>query len=474
MAEAYVNFLSDHATPKAITLDEIKSATAADPVLQLAMSAIQTGQWKAAVHRAKTADRENLESLKRVSAELCVNSDRNLILRGTKLVIPSALQDRVLAIAHEGHQGVVRTKQLLREKVWFAGIDVKAEKLIAQCLPCQASTPQQKSEPLKMSPLPSKPWSEISVDFAGPYPSGDYIMVILDEYSRFPVAEVIRSTAASTVIPHLDRIFAIFGIPDQIKTDNGPPFNGQDFAEFTKQMGCKHRRITPLWPQANAEVERCMRTIGKTIKAATVKGEPWKQALSGFLRNYRSTPHPTTGASPAELMFGRPVKIKLPEVSKPCPSDAPVRQKDASQKEKMKEYADKRSHAKPTTFKIGDQVLVRQPKTSKLTPPYSPKPYAIIRMKGSQITARNQNHHWITRNSSHFKLIPQIPQAPHQPDDNDDEDDDDDKDMPATMNTQKPRPTPAEQPEQPPPAVVPQQRRYPQRIRRPTQFFIDG
>ena len=251
-----------------------------------------------------------------------------------------------------------------------------------------------------------------------------------------------------------------------------PPFNGQDFAKFTKQMGCKHRRITPLWPQANAKVERFMRTIGKTIKAAMVKGEPWKQALSGFLRNYQSMPHPTTGASPAELMFGRPVEIKLPEMSKPCPSDAPVRQKDISQKEKVTEYAEKRSHAKPTTFKIGNQVLVQQAKTSKLTPPYSPKPYTIIRMKGSQITARNQSHHWITCNSSHFKLIPQIPQAPHQP--NDDDDDDDDKDMPATLSTPKPRPTPAEQPEQPPPAVVPQQHRYPQRIRCQMQFFIDG
>ena len=105
-----------------------------------------------------------------------------------------------------------------------AGIGAKAEKLVAQCLPCQASTPQQKSKPLKMSPLPSEPWNEISVDFAGPYPSGDYIMVILDKYSRFPVAEVIRSTAASTVIPHLDSPgFTIFGIPDQIKMDNGPP-----------------------------------------------------------------------------------------------------------------------------------------------------------------------------------------------------------------------------------------------------------
>ena len=131
VAEEYINFLSDHATPKALTLQEIKTAVASDSALQLAITPIKTGQWKAAIHQANAGDQETLESLRRISSELCINSEDTLVLRRSRLVIPTSLQDHVLAIAHEGHQGVVRTKQLLCEKVWFTWIDDKVEEIVA-------------------------------------------------------------------------------------------------------------------------------------------------------------------------------------------------------------------------------------------------------------------------------------------------------------------------------------------------------
>ena len=234
-----------------------------------------------------------------ISSELCISSEDTLILRGSRLVIPSSLQDRVLAIAHEGHQGVVRTKQLLREKVWFTGIDDKVEKIVARCIPCQAITTHRKSEPLQRSTLPSKPWSEVSIDFSGPYPTSEYLMVVMDEYSRFPLVEIIKSTSAATVIPRLDHLFSVFGVPDHVKTDNGPPFNGHEFCRFATTIGFKHGKITPLWPKANGEVERFMRTVGKAVKAITANGQHWRKQLPTFLRNYRSTPHPSTGVTPA-------------------------------------------------------------------------------------------------------------------------------------------------------------------------------
>ena len=68
----------------------------------------------------------------------------------------------------------------------------------------------------------------------------------MDEYSRFPEVEIICSTSAKTVIPRLRSIFARHGYPTVVKTDNGPPFQGQDFADFADICGFKHRRITPF------------------------------------------------------------------------------------------------------------------------------------------------------------------------------------------------------------------------------------
>ena len=74
-----------------------------------------------------------------------------------------------------------------------------------------------------MTPLPSGPWNMLAMDFLGPFPSGDYLLVVTDGYSRFPEVEIVKSTSAKSVIPKLDAIFARQGIPDELKTDNGPP-----------------------------------------------------------------------------------------------------------------------------------------------------------------------------------------------------------------------------------------------------------
>jgi len=88
-------------------------------------------------------------------------------------------------LAHGGHQGIVKTKQLIRDKVWFPGIDKLAEEKVKNCLSCQAaSNTLPPLEPLRMTPLPSAPWKDVAVDFAGPFPSGDYIMVVTDDFSH--------------------------------------------------------------------------------------------------------------------------------------------------------------------------------------------------------------------------------------------------------------------------------------------------
>ena len=93
-------------------------------------------------------------------------------------------------------------------------------------------------------------------------------MVVIDDYSRFPVVVTLTSISAKSVKPRLDRIFAMFGISSICRTDNGPPFNGEEFRQFSIQLGFKHRRITSLRPQANSHVERFMSPLQKAIKTS--------------------------------------------------------------------------------------------------------------------------------------------------------------------------------------------------------------
>ena len=209
-------------------------------------------------------------------------------------MMPANLRHCALQLAHEGHQGLIKTKQLLREKIWFPRIDQQAETMVQHCLPCQAANPENKLEPLKMSCLPPGPRRHVAADFYKPLPTGQTLMVVTDEYSRFVEVETVSSTAAAAVIPKLDKIFATHGIPELLKTDNGPPFTSYSFKAFARELGFQHRKITPLWPKANAEAERFMRTLGKAIRTARAHQRDWQKELNTFLRNYRSTPHSST------------------------------------------------------------------------------------------------------------------------------------------------------------------------------------
>ncbi|XP_033104396.1 uncharacterized protein K02A2.6-like [Anneissia japonica] len=229
MAEEYVNFTLSNAIPRSLTIKEIEHETAKDKTLQLCISAIKTNKWHTIQRQASGTTKKDIESLFKLRDQLSVSVKNDILLRDHRIVIPKSLQQRAVDIAHEGHQGVIKTKQLVRMKVWFPGLDHIVEETIASGLPCQASTLEKDAfAPLSMSKLPQGAWQEISVDFKE-LPTGEYLMVVIDDYSRFPVIEVTKSTSAKSV-PKLDTIFATYDIPVIVRTDNGPPFNRGEFS----------------------------------------------------------------------------------------------------------------------------------------------------------------------------------------------------------------------------------------------------
>ena len=396
--DVYVNFVANNAVPKSMTLDEIREATNADRTLQQVIKHVELNDWH-------TSTNNSIQPYKCVKDELTISLD-GIVLRGTRIVMPESLQQRTIQLAHEGHQGITKCKALLREKVWFPSMDRKAESAITQCVYCAANTPQYAREPLKMSELPKSKWTDLSADFYGPLPTGELLLVIIDDYSRFPTVEIVHSTSANTTIAAFDRVLSQYSIPDVVKTDNGPPFNSVQFAKYAEHMGFKHRKITPLWPSSNAECERFMRTLGKALRIAHQEGKNWKQEMHSFLRAYRTTPHSTTGVSPHELLFNSKPRTRIPEynLERSTVDNNIVRKRDDEAKAKMKTYADNRNKAKESKLEIGDIVLVRQEKKNKMSSFFDPIPFRVVEVKGSMITAARRDK-TITRNSSFFKQL---------------------------------------------------------------------
>ena len=123
MTEEYINFIVDSSIPKSMTLAEVIEATNDDRTLKGLRAAIRLNKWDSPV----------VKDYKHVKDELSVSS-HGLILRGNRIVVPHSLRQRAVNIAHESHQGIQKTKALLREKVWFPQIDNIVKTLLRNAL----------------------------------------------------------------------------------------------------------------------------------------------------------------------------------------------------------------------------------------------------------------------------------------------------------------------------------------------------
>ena len=147
--------------------------------------------------------------------------------------------------------------------------------------------------------------------------------MIIDKRTRYPEVKVVYSTAMKSTKEKLKKIFAAYGTPEQLESDNGPPFNSKEFAEFALEEGFKHHRITPLHPRANGEAESFMKLLSKTEQRAHLENKSTKIAIQELLTGYRSTPHPATGVTPYEAMMNRHVRTKLDYMERESKTDNP-------------------------------------------------------------------------------------------------------------------------------------------------------
>ena len=83
-----------------------------------------------------------LKAYRKIKSELALNEYDRIILRGSRIILPERLRLKAIHIAHEGHKGLVKTKQWLREKVWYPGIDKLVKNAVDTCILCQANGPK--------------------------------------------------------------------------------------------------------------------------------------------------------------------------------------------------------------------------------------------------------------------------------------------------------------------------------------------
>ena len=166
----------------------------------------------------------------------------------------------------------MKRKAKLRESVLWPGIDKDAERIVRKCHACQLVSQPSKPEPMSRTKLPNEPWQALTVDLMGPFPSGDYVFIVVDYYNysrRYEIA-IIKSIMSSKIISCLNKMFTTFRLPLSITSDQGAQFVSCEFKDYLKDNGIEHFS-TPYYPQRNGEVEHQNRSLLKAMKTVQIE-----------------------------------------------------------------------------------------------------------------------------------------------------------------------------------------------------------
>ena len=192
--EAFIASVVSYLPAIPTRLNQLRNAQSEDETLQTVFKYCEQG-WP-----TKNSLSGNLKPYWSVKDELTIHNGS--LLRASRIVVPSSLQEEILQKLHEGHQGIVKTQLRVRTSVWWPGVSRQIQRFIQNCNTCCKSF-QTQTEPLIPTELPSRPWQKLGSDLFE-YKGATYILVV-DYFSRY--VEILRlsiSTSASIIaIPEI-------------------------------------------------------------------------------------------------------------------------------------------------------------------------------------------------------------------------------------------------------------------------------
>ena len=233
--------------------------------------------------------------------------------------------------------GIEKCKSRARETIFWPGLNAEITELIQPCSACQEHRNYQQKETLLQYQPSTQPWERVATDLFK-FEKNDYVIVV-DYYSNYPEIAKLENTSSQQVIEKLKSIFARHGTPLTVVSDNGPQYSSRDFKEFAMKWEFNHVTSSPRYPKSNGMAERAVQTIKQLLKKAAMNGEDPYLAIQA----HRACPDPNGFASPAQRMFKRKIRTRLPlfqeHKERPYNNNHPSKKEFVAQRQK--EYHDR-------------------------------------------------------------------------------------------------------------------------------------
>lgn len=304
----------------------------------------------------------------------------------TQLVLPDKYKARVMEELHNnmGHQGVDRTLSLVRDRFFWPQMRSEIEHYVTRTCTClkQKKPSKQTRAPLT-NIITTHPFELVSVDFLhldkcrGGY---EYILVVIDHFTRFAQVYATKTNSAKTVADRLFNDYALrFGFPKRIHHDRGGEFDNRLIAQLKKNCGVASSRTSPYHPQGNGQAERFNRTLLQMLKTLTNKEKRnWKESLNKLTFAYNCTRCEVTGFSPFYLLYGRNPRLPVDVLFQLTDNKG-----TASHQEYMRKWKDQMKEA----YEIANEGAKKAGQGSKRN--YDKKMRSTVLNPGDRVLVRN-------------------------------------------------------------------------------------
>ena len=283
------------------------------------------------------------------------------------------------------------------------------------CPECAIATGGGRPVKPLLSPIPvQRPFQIFGVDLMelpATSQGNKYVVVFQDFFSKWPLVFPVPDQKSERIVKLLaDEIIPFCGVPESLLSDRGTNLLSHLMLDVCCALGIQKLNTTAYHPQCDGMVERFNRTLKTALRKHAAKfGNQWDRYLSGVLWAYRSTPHDSTGEKPSYLLFRidcrAPLELSLLPVENLTPSSvSDYREElllslssarklacDAIQKAQCRYKKGYDKHARPTTHKIGDWILIKFPheesgKNRKLSRPWH-GPYRLLSCTDTDVVA---------------------------------------------------------------------------------------
>ena len=211
-----------------------------------------------------------------------------------------------------GHMGTRITENYARRYFWWPTLGPDIKTFCESCSTCQTTkTSNQRPQGLLHSlPIPTQPWSSISMDFVGPFPLAngfDYIWVVLCRLtSLVHLIPLTTTTTAAQLAPlFMTNVVRLHGLPNTIVSDRDPKFTSLFWTELHRLLGVKLAKSTAFHPQTNGASERMIRKVSQVLRTLVRPDQlDWPKHLTTVEFALNSSVCASTGYAPFELTYG--------------------------------------------------------------------------------------------------------------------------------------------------------------------------